>query len=236
MEKVLLRRPCEESLEEQIGYRFNDTALLRESMTHKSFSNEQPGRNVPHNERLEFLGDAVLDLVVSDVIFRTFETFAEGELTRIRSEVVSEKGLSAIGRQLDVGGCLQLGRGEERSGGRNKSSLVADGLEALLGAVFCDGGFESARLVIEALFAGPIDRSARQKTGVDHKTRLQEVLQARQGQTPVYVLVLAEGPDHQRTYTVEVRFDGAPIGCGRGRTKKAAEQEAARQALERLRA
>jgi ribonuclease-3 len=234
VEKVLQRRTCEESLEGKIGYRFNDTVLLRGSLTHKSFSNEQPGRDVSHNERLEFLGDAVLDLVVSHLIFRAFTALAEGELTRIRAEVVSEKSLAAIGRQLDLGNCLELGRGEERSGGRNKASLVADALEALLGAVFCDGGFESARLVIETLFAGPIERAVREKDGVDHKTRLQELLQARQGQPPAYVLTLAEGPDHQRSYTVEVRFDGKTVGCGRGRTKKAAEQEAAREALARL--
>jgi len=234
MESLLPRRTCEESLEEKIGYRFSDTALLREALTHKSFSNEQHGRDVHHNERLEFLGDAVLDLVVSHALFRDFPALAEGELTRIRAEVVSEKGLAFIGRHLGLGDSLRLGRGEERSGGREKDSLIADALEALLGAVFCDGGFESARRMIEALCTAPIERSARRKAGIDYKTRLQELLQARQGRPPSYALTLAEGPDHQRVYTIEVCTEGETIGSGRGRTKKAAEQEAAREALSRL--
>ena len=234
MESLLPRRPCEEALEETIGYRFSDTALLRESLTHKSFSNEQPGRDVPHNERLEFLGDAVLDLVVSHALFRAFPAIAEGELTRIRAEVVSEKGLAEIGRHLGLGASLRLGRGEERSGGREKDSLIADALEALLGALFCDGGFEDARRIIEDLCATAIERSARCKAGIDYKTRLQELLQAREGRTPTYALTLIEGPDHQRVYTVEVCSEGETIGCGRGRTKKAAEQEAAHEALTRF--
>jgi ribonuclease-3 len=129
---------------------------------------------------------------------------------------------------------LRLGRGEERSGGREKDSLIADALEAVFGAVFCDGGFESARGVIEILCASAIEQSARRKAGIDYKTRLQELLQARQGCPPIYALTLTEGPDHQRVYTVEVCSEGETIGCGRGRTKKAAEQEAAREALARL--
>lgn len=234
MESPLPRRICEEALEEKIGYCFSDTALLRESLTHKSFSNEQPGRDVPHNERLEFLGDAVLDLAVSQALFRAFPTLAEGELTRIRAEVVSESGLAAIGRHLGLGASLRVGRGEERSGGREKDSLIADALEALLGAVFCDGGFENARCVVENLCTTAIEQSARRKAGVDYKTRLQELLQARKGRPPMYALTLTEGPDHQRVYTVEVCSEGETIGCGRGRTKKAAEQEAAREALARL--
>jgi ribonuclease-3 len=234
MEKLLEQKECEDSLEERIGYHFSDAALFQESLTHRSFSNEQPGKAVPHNERLEFLGDAVLDLVISHYIFCTFPALSEGDLTRIRAEVVSEKSLAMLGRQLGLGACLQLGKGEARSGGRDKESLVADALEALLGAVFCDGGFESVQLVTEALFERAIKCSARRKFGLDHKTRLQELLQARQGRPPVYALVLTEGPDHLRTYTVEVRFDGQTIGQGKGRTKKAAEQEAARVSLERL--
>lgn len=224
----------EESLEEKIGYRFRDSALLREALTHKSFSNEQPGGNVSHNERLEFLGDAVLDLVVSQALFRAFPALAEGDLTRIRAEVVSEAALAVVGRHLGLGNSLRLGRGEERSGGRDKDSLIADALEAVFGAIFCDGGFESARGVIEPLCAVAIERSARRKAGIDYKTRLQELLQARRGKPPTYALTLTEGPDHQRIYTVEVCSEGQAIGCGRGRTKKAAEQAAAQEALERL--
>jgi ribonuclease III len=224
-------RDCEEALQRRIDYFFDNSALLRESLTHKSFSNEHPGKSFPHNERLEFLGDAVLDLVVSRGIFRDFPALPEGELTRIRAEVVSESGLAAVARDLDLGNCLLLGRGEERSGGRDKESLVADALEALLGAIFCDGGFERVAAVIEALFGSAVAFSASRKTGIDHKTRLQEVLQARYGQPPTYVLIRTEGPDHQRLYTVEVCLAEQTIGVGQGRNKKAAEQAAAAEAL-----
>jgi ribonuclease-3 len=220
-----------EFLQEKIGHSFGYPGLLQESLTHRSFSNEQPCRDFPHNERLEFLGDAVLDLVISHLVFRSFPRLPEGELTRIRAEVVSEKALAVLARSLELGHFLRLGRGEERSGGRDKDSLLADTFEAVLGAVFLDGGFEAARGVIERLFADSVAQSARRKVGVDHKTRLQEILQARYGKTPEYVLLHAEGPDHERIYLVEARFGGKAIGSGRGRTKKKAEQEAARQAL-----
>ncbi len=221
-------------LEALIGYHFHNRQLLQEALTHKSFSNEQPGRFCPHNERLEFLGDAVLDLVVSHRIFGDYPQVPEGEMTRIRAEVVSEKSLARVGRKLGLGECLRLGRGEARSGGRNKDSLIADAFEALLGAVFCDGGLEGARVLSESMLGRAIVRSARSKAGIDHKTRLQEILQAQGGRPPRYVLVKAEGPDHQRFYTVEVVADDRVVGQGRGKTKKAAEQEAARQALEQM--
>ncbi len=218
-------------LEVKIGYSFRRPEMLIEALTHKSFSNEQPGKECPHNERLEFLGDAVLDLIISDRVFKDYPGFSEGELTRIRAEVVSEKSLARAGRKLGLGACLRLGKGEARSGGRNKESLLADALEALLGAVFCDGGIEGVRAVTEGLFLEAMQRSARSKVGLDHKTRLQELLQARCGRPPRYLLAQAEGPDHERVYTVEVVAEGRVIGRGSGRTKKAAEQEAAREAL-----
>lgn len=224
-------RECEGALQVTIGYRFRDPHLLREALTHKSFSNEQARRDIPHNERLEFLGDAVLDLVVSDLIFRSYPSLPEGELTRIRAEIVSERGLAEIARRIGIGGGLLLGRGEERSGGREKDSLIADALEAVLGAVFRDGGLEPVSEIVARLCLPAIEVAVRRKNGVDHKTRLQELLQGRCGRAPAYVLVDAEGPDHDRIYTVEVRFDGEAIGKGRGRTKKGAEQEAAREAL-----
>jgi ribonuclease-3 len=227
-------RECERLLEEKIGYRFRCRPLLQGALTHKSFSNEQPGRSAPDNERLEFLGDAVLDLAISHWLFESFPDLPEGELTRIRAEVVSEPALAVVARRLDLGTCLQLGRGEERSGGREKDSLLADALEALLGAVFCDGGLPAVAPLIEPMFGERIADAVRRKTGVDFKTRLQEILQSRGGRPPDYHLVLAEGPDHQRLYTIEVLSNGEPLGRGCGRTKKAAEQEAARLALERL--
>ncbi len=219
-------------LEKTIHYEFDDKALLLEALSHKSFSNEQNDRSAPDNERLEFLGDAVLGLVVSHYVFRFFPQLPEGELTRIRSEVVSEKGLAVIGKAVGLGDYMHLGKGEERSGGRRKSSLLANTLEALLGAVFCDGGFECARQVIEFLFSESIQRAARRKAGVDYKTRLQERMQAQFGEVPQYVLVGSEGPPHQRSYTVEAHFREASIGQGQGHSKKSAEQAAAKQALD----
>lgn len=223
-----------EILQENIGYDFTDVGLLLEALTHKSYSNEQPGGKTPCNERLEFLGDAVLDLVVSRFVFQRHPQAQEGELTRIRAEVVSEKGLALVARRLQLGRFLLLGRGEDRSGGREKESLVANALEALLGAVFCDGGFEPARLLAERLFAGPLDEAGRRKKGLDHKTRLQEISQARYAIAPEYIMVREEGPEHRRQYFVEVQLDGRSLGRGQGTTKKKAEQEAALQAIARL--
>lgn len=223
------RREKHVSLEEKIDYYFRDGALLEEALTHKSFSNEQPG-SIPFNERLEFLGDAVLDLVISRYVYKHLPA-PEGELTRIRAEVVNEKSLSLIAEKLDLGSYLRLGKGEERSGGRNKSSLLANVLEAVLGAVFCDSDFERARSVAEPLFVKEIHRAASSKAGMDYKTRLQEMLQSLYGKTPEYVLSQVMGPEHSRSYSVEVRFDGKLIGEGTGTTKKKAEQAAAREAL-----
>jgi ribonuclease-3 len=234
LEKLLERQDLEKRLEKKVGYVFKDRDLLCEALTHRSFTNERVGIGFSHNERLEFLGDAVLDLVISQIIFSDYKTFSEGDLTRVRAEVVNEKTLADLGRQCDLGDCLLLGRGEQRSGGRDKDSLLADALEALLGAVFCDSGFEGVRPVIETLFREEIECAALRKVGVDHKTRLQEVLQARHGFPPTYRVVDVEGPDHQRNYTIEVQSEGEVIGSGRGRTKKGAEQEAARRALESL--
>lgn len=234
MENDVDGRDCESALQERIGYRFRHPPLLRESLTHKSFSNEVSGKALPHNERLEFLGDAVLDLVVSDRIFHAYPQLPEGELTRIRAEVVSERGLASVAREMALGECLLLGRGEGRSGGREKESLLADALEALLGAVFCDGGLDPVRAIVDRLFAPAIGLAFGRKSGIDYKTRLQEVFQGRYGRPPVYVPSGAAGPDHNRVYTVEVRFDAETIGRGSGRTKKSAEQEAAREALAKL--
>jgi ribonuclease III len=223
------------AVEEAIGYSFCDNERFVEAITHKSFSNEQILiDSSPHNERLEFLGDAVLELIVSEYIFKHFPELAEGQLTRIRAEVVNERSLAEIGRSLGLGEYLLLGKGEEQSGGRQKRSLVADAFEALLGAVFSDGGFEKTRTVVLPLFLDIIHQAASRKEGIDFKTRLQEWLQARKQGIPVYKLISAEGPDHKKTFTSQVSCGGKILGEGRGKTKKAAEQEAARQALKGL--
>lgn len=217
-------------LESQIGYRFHDRQLPRQALTHKSYSNEQlePCR---HNERLEFLGDAVLELAVSQRVYTHYPQIPEGGLTRIRSEVVSEKGLLPIARQLALGKGLLLGRGEEKSGGRKKASLLTDALEALLGAVFCDGGYPAACDVVDRLFAETIEAMAGSQYGTDYKTRLQERLQARFNRLPQYDLVQVSGPDHRRVFRMEVRFDGKVLGSGEGSSKKHAEQQAAAAAM-----
>jgi ribonuclease-3 len=220
-----------DKIEGAIGYRFKDRHLLRQALTHKSFSNEQ-AEGAPHNERLEFLGDAVLELAISAWVFRQYPDIPEGGLTRIRSEVVSEKGLAKVARWLLLGEGLRLGKGEGKSGGREKPSLLSDALEALLGAIYCDGGFPAACAVVEKLFADEIELSAQSRYGTDCKTCLQERLQALHGRLPEYLLTQVTGPDHQRVFSIEVRFDGKLLGSGQGPSKKRAEQQAAAAALD----
>lgn len=218
-------------LEIALAYRFNNQQLLQQAVTHKSFSNEQPDATL-HNERLEFLGDAVLELAISEWLFSAYPDLPEGGLTRIRSEVVSETGLAKVARALHMGDGLQLGNGEERSGGRDKPSLLADALEAVLGAVYCDGGFTAVCAVVRKLFTDDLEKSAQSRYGTDCKTRLQEQLQALHGQLPDYLLTQVTGPDHQRVFSVEVRLDGKLLGSGVGLSKKRAEQQAAAAALD----
>ena len=220
-----------QSLQAVIGYRFVDPLLPVQALTHKSFSNEQSDE-VLHNERLEFLGDAVLELAVSEWVYRHYPDIPEGGLTRIRSEVVCEGGLAIIARQLQLGEGLRLGKGEEKSGGREKASLLSDALEALLGAVYCDGGFAAACQVIEKIFVSMIEQTALSRYGTDYKTCLQERLQALHGKLPEYQLTKVSGPDHARIFSMEVRFDGTLLGRGCGPSKKRAEQQAAAMSLD----
>lgn len=220
-----------EKLQRDLGYHFKDTDLPLQALTHKSFSNEQKAKDVPFNERLEFLGDAVLELAVSDRIYKRYPDIPEGGLTRIRAEVVCEKGLARIARQLDIGSGLRLGRGEDKCGGRGKASLLSDALEALLGAIFFEGGFDAACRIVEKVFGPELDNAANIRYGTDYKTALQENLQARFGRLPEYQLVKIAGPDHSRIFTIAVSFDGRELGSGEGSSKKQAEQKAASEAL-----
>lgn len=220
-----------DNLEKSIGYTFSDKMLMQQALTHKSFSNEQ-AEFAAHNERLEFLGDAVLELVISDWIYCHYPDIPEGGLTRIRAEVVSEKGLTEIALQLSLGDGLRLGKGEQKSGGREKPSLLSDALEALLGAVYRDGGFSAARAVIEKNFVAAIEKSALLRYGSDYKTCLQERLQAQYGALPEYILSQVSGPDHDRVFSMEVHFQGKLLGKGSGTSKKSAEQKAAAAALD----
>jgi ribonuclease-3 len=224
--------PRLKSLQNSLGYCFDDEALLSTALTHKSYSNESPDSKLVCNERLEFLGDAVLDLVIGQETFEKYIELQEGELTRIRAELVSEKNLSTLAKKLDIGPCLLLGRGERRSGGEQKSSLLADSVEALFGAILCDSDYLTVRSVISVLFGDAIVCAARKEYDVDYKTTLQEAFQKKYRKPPVYQLISATGPDHYKLYEIEVFLDGESVGRGTGRSKKSAEQQAAQSALE----
>jgi ribonuclease-3 len=217
-----------ERLQESLGYRFRRLELLERALTHRSFANEQ---GLAENyERLEFLGDAVLGLATAERLFEESPRRQEGELTRGKGHLVSARVLAELATRLDLGPLLNLGVGEERSGGRGKDSLLADALEAVLGAVFRDGGYAAARQVTARL----LDRAPAPTDGLDArdaKTRLQELAQARGWERPSYHETGASGPDHDRLFTVECRLNGRPRGSGKGRTKKRAEQRAAAAAL-----
>lgn len=221
-------------LQNSLKYNFRNPDLLRSALSHKSFVNENLDYRGGDNERLEFLGDAVLDLVVSDRMFRLVPELAEGEMTRVRAEVVSEKNLAKLGRNIGLGRNLYLGKGERLTGGQDKDSLLADALEAVFGAIYLDGGYDAVHGAVINLLSGQIDQAVERKRGLDYKTRLQELVQARYGVVPVYVLQDICGPDHGRIYQVGVCFAEQSYGPGIGRTKKKAEQEAARLALKVL--
>ncbi len=222
-----------QKLQERLSYSFSNHALLAEALTHRSYANESQSDVLPDNERLEFLGDAVLDLIISQYLMESLPDSHEGDLTRIRSEVVALPCLARLARSLDIGSALLLGRGEENSGGRNKPSLMADALEALFGAIFTDGGFEAAQSTIMPLFV-PLLRQASIDDGQDFKSRLQELMQSAHRELPVYALIETTGPAHERLYRVDVMIDGCVYGSGQGSTKKSAEQAAAQATLLRL--
>ncbi|MBI2874164.1 MAG: ribonuclease III [Firmicutes bacterium] len=209
-----------------------EQALLEQALTHSSFANEHPGAGLKSNERLEFLGDAVLGLAVADYLVRNYHESPEGEMTKARAAVVCEATLAQVAAKLNLGACLTLGRGEELTGGGKRPSILADALEALVGAIYLSHGYEiTSRFVIKALSAGL--RRVLGKAANDFKSRLQEIAQREQVGEITYRVVSEQGPDHSKTFTVEVRVGGAVSGAGRGRSKKEAEQSAARAALNR---
>src|SRR6266568_874605 len=217
-----------DSLQKMIGYRFRDPTLLQEALTHRSFTNEADGRAGRDNERLEFFGDAVLDFLVSSELFTRFPDKQEGELTRMRAALVDEAALARLAANIKLGEYLRLGRGEERSGGRQKKSLLADAYEALLAAVFMDGGLRAARRIVSRHFGPLLTESAPLDLTGDYKTAFQETVQAQCGVTPSYLLTATSGPDHARLFTVVVLVGDEPFGEGCGRSKKVAEPAAAR--------
>ncbi len=224
-----------DALERAIAYRFRDRGLLEHAMTHTSKANEDVSGGVVDNESLEFLGDALLGFVVADLLFREFPEFDEGAKSKAKASLVSTASLARQAERLQLGEHLLLGRGEEKTGGRRKQALLADGYEALIAAIYLDGGVEQARAFIVREFREQIHEVRhRGVAGLDFKSTLQEVLQAREMPLPEYRLVGTAGPDHSKLFEVDVVVNGEPLARATGTSKKEAEQEAARNALERL--
>jgi ribonuclease III len=213
----------------RLGRRFADPSLLVQAMSHRSWCSEAGG--YPSNERLEFLGDAVLGLVVADHCYRSYPESAEGDMAQVRAAVVNTNVLAQVAAELDLGSGVRLGRGEESSGGRQKSSILADSLEAVIGAIYLDGGWDAARSFVLEHLSQRIALAAAGPGASDHKTRLQEFVVHRHGQPPRYDVV-GSGPDHDRRFTASVFIAGHLAGVGDGRSKKDAEQAAARVAWE----
>jgi ribonuclease-3 len=219
-------------LEKAIGYRFRDISLLQNALSHSSYANERWHNSLLSNERLEFLGDSILGMTVADHLYRNFPDRPEGELTRMRADMVCEKTLASVANQIGLGQHLLLGHGEEQGGGRNRESILADAVESIIAACYLDGGFESAAAFIRTFILCHVP--VKQLQNVDYKTKLQELVQRKKNQMLTYALIGESGPDHDKNFQVEVSLNGQAVGQGSGRSKKKAEQDAARAAIETL--
>lgn len=215
-------------LEEKIGYSFTNKRLLALAMTHSSYANEQRGRRKANNERLEFLGDAVLEVTISDYVFREYPSYNEGRLTKLRSSLVCEYTLAICARDVELGKYILLSRGEDATGGRGRDSILSDAFEALIGAIYIDGGMDKARFFIHNHLLKDVEDKS---LFYDAKTILQEMVQAGPDSRLQYVLTREAGPDHAKEFTVETRIGGKTYAIGKGKTKKGAEQIAAYQTI-----
>lgn len=220
-----------QELQTKLNYEFKDPSLIRTALTHSSYANEHRCQS---NERLEFLGDSILGMVVAAYLYRLYPDMPEGKMTRLRAELVCEQSLHRVAGKLGFGENLRLGKGEELSGGRERASILADCVEAVIAALYLDGGFETARAFIMEHILSNLEQPDF-AYGSDYKTELQELVQQKPNQNLSYVMVAESGPDHKKTFTAEVRLNGAVLGTGEGRTKKEAEQNAACVALRALR-
>lgn len=220
-----------EEFEKKLGYHFKENNLLLLALTHSSFANESKKGSHENNERLEFLGDAVLDMVVSEYIYRQFPEMPEGEMTKLRAAVVCEGSLAQLSRKLGVGRNLFLGKGEESTGGRTRDSILADAFEAIIGAVCIDGGIEAVTQYVMRFMKEQIEKTKPGFHNLDCKTHLQEVVQKISKVPLQYAIVDEKGPDHNKVFLAEVTHDGKVLGQGSGRSKKEAEQNAAHAAL-----
>ena len=219
-------------LEEAIGYRFRNITLLQNALAHSSYANERWHDSLMSNERLEFLGDSILGMVVAEYLYKTFPSRPEGELTRMRADMVCDQALCKVADGLELGKHLLLGRGEEQTGGRSRASILADAVESVIAAAFLDGGMDAARGIIEKFVLCSVP--AEHMNNADHKTALQEWVQQKKDQILHYTLVEECGPDHNKRFTVAVSLNGEVVGQGIGSSKKRAEQEAAKAAISKL--
>ena len=222
-----------EELEQKLGYQFRDRALLSEALNHSSYANEHRALGEQSNERLEFLGDSVLGFVTAEFLFELHRDLPEGDLTRQRAALVCEQSLYEVAKMLDLGKYLKLGKGEDAGGGRTRPSILADATEAVFAAVYLDGGIEAASALIHRVLLDKEGEHA-EELMQDYKTALQELVQRKSGQVLSYRMVGESGPDHNKTFTAEVRLNGEGVGTGSGHSKKEAEQAAARAAIRRL--
>ncbi len=219
-------------LEQAIGYRFGNISLLENALTHSSYANERWHNSLKSNERLEFLGDSILGMIVADHLYRNFPDRPEGELTRMRADMVCEQSLAVIANRIDLGKHLMLGHGEEQGGGRSRSSILADAVESVIAACYLDGGYEAALGFVKTFVLSDIPVVKYHNT--DYKTVLQERVQQKKNQVLSYHLIGESGPDHEKHFSVEVHLNGVCVGTGNGTSKKRAEQDAAHAAMEKL--
>ena len=219
-------------LETALGYRFRDSRLLQNALTHSSYANERWHNSLLSNERLEFLGDSVLGMLVAEYLYRNFPNRPEGELTRMRADMVCEQTLAAAANRIGLGTHLLLGHGEEQGGGRKRNSILADAMESVIAACFLDGGIAAALKVVQQFIL--VDVPVTKLHNADYKTQLQELVQQKKNQVLSYALVGQSGPDHDKQFDVEVSLNGKVVGSGRGSSKKRAEQDAARAAIAKL--
>jgi ribonuclease-3 len=219
-------------LQEKLDYEFNDQKLLIKALTHSSYANEVVNKHSESNERLEFLGDSLLGMSVALLIYLSKPELSEGQMTKLRAQLVCERSLAALALQLDLGEYLLLGRGEQSGGGQNRPSILSDAVEAVIAAIYLDGGYEPVENLISSFFSAQINAPIKSVT--DFKTQLQEIAQCKSGQTIAYELMSVQGPDHQKSFAVEVKLNGKTIGTGTGKSKKSAEQEAAKTAVDKI--